>query len=181
MTVDLVASLLQDHEEVRQLFRKIAASTGDEREHAFGTLRAELVRHEVAEEEIVRPLTKRYIADGEQIAGARIEEESQAEKLLAELEKVDVGTAEWQALFANLESAVLEHAANEEAVEFPALQGAVDEEELQSRAKTFETAKKMAPTHPHPGTPNTPGANFALGPVAALIDRARDAVSRASS
>jgi hypothetical protein len=43
----------------------------------------------------------------------------------------------------------------------------------------FEKAKKTAPTHPHPSTPNTPGANMALGPVAAVFDRARDAVSSA--
>jgi hypothetical protein len=36
----------------------------------------------------------------------------------------------------------------------------------------------MAPTHPHPGV-ESQAANMAAGPMAALIDRTRDAVKSA--
>jgi hypothetical protein len=38
----------------------------------------------------------------------------------------------------------------------------------------------MAPTHPHPNAPDTPPGNMVLGPVAALADRFRDAMRKAS-
>jgi hemerythrin superfamily protein len=179
--MDLVAALLEDHEEVRALFEKVITSTGPQREAMFGELRAELVRHEVAEEEIVRPLTKRYAPDGERIADARVREESEAEGLLKELEKLDIASREWEGLFGKLRTAVLDHAEKEETVEFPKLQGNVDPQELERKAATFEKAKTLAPTHPHPATPNSPAANLALGPLAALIDRTRDAISNAIS
>lgn len=36
--------------------------------------------------------------------------------------------------------------------------------------------RQTAPTRPHPSTPNSPAANMLVGPFAAVIDRARDAV-----
>jgi len=38
----------------------------------------------------------------------------------------------------------------------------------------------MAPTHPHPNAPDTPPGNMVLGAVAALADRFRDAMRKAS-
>jgi hypothetical protein len=49
-------------------------------------------------------------------------------------------------------------------------------ERLEQMGKAYEAAKKMAPTRPHPSTPNTPMANMLVGPFAAVVDRARDAV-----
>jgi hypothetical protein len=40
-------------------------------------------------------------------------------------------------------------------------------------------AKATAPTHPHPKAPNQPPGNILLGPIAAIIDRARDAARAA--
>jgi hemerythrin superfamily protein len=177
----LIDLLLEDHQAVRTLFTEIATATGERRTELFDTLRENLVRHEVAEEEIVRPLTKSSVPDGERIAEERISEESKAEAILRQMEKAEVGSPEWERLFATLRTDVLEHAEMEETREFPQLQAHVPADQLEDRAKRFESAKKMAPTHPHPMTPNTPGANMTLGPLAALIDRVRDAIGKTRS
>lgn len=179
--MNLIDALIEDHQNVKRLFSEVATAKGTSRVALFDELRENLIRHEVAEEEIVRPLTKRSVPDGEKIAEERISEESEAEKLLATMEKEEVGSTEWESHFEALRKAVLEHAEREETTEFPSLRSNVPADELDSRGGTYETAKKMAPTHPHPNTPNTPVANMTLGPLAALIDRARDAVSKARS
>jgi hemerythrin superfamily protein len=177
----LIDLLLEDHQTVRRLFTEIATATGDRRAELFDTLRETLVRHEVAEEEIVRPLTKSSVPGGKQLMEERISEESKAEGILRQMEKAKVGSSEWEDLFETLRTGVLEHAEMEETREFPQLQAHVPAEQLEERAKIFESAKKLAPTHPHPMTGNTPLANMTLGPVAALIDRARDAIAKAKS
>lgn len=45
-------------------------------------------------------------------------------------------------------------------------------------AKAVKAAEAMAPTRPHPGVESAT-ANVALGPVAALMDRTKDAVRKA--
>lgn len=45
-------------------------------------------------------------------------------------------------------------------------------------AKGVKAAEAMAPTRPHPGVESA-AENVALGPVAALMDRTKDAVRKA--
>jgi hypothetical protein len=144
--MDLVAALLEDHQELRTLFAKVSASAGPERIVAYTELRTSLVRHEVAEEAIVRSLTKTCSPSGRRIAEARVREEWQDEWLLENLEKAEMSSPEWEMLFHQLRSAVLTHAENEETVEFPRLQQNLEAAELERKAVAYETAKKLAPT-----------------------------------
>ncbi len=177
--MDLIVAVQKDHDTVRTLFDRVAKGTGKRREDAFARLRGELIRHEVAEEEIVRPLTKSFAGNGERIADARVHEEEKAEGLLKKMEKVEIGTPQWERMFERLHAAVLEHAEKEETVEHPRLRDAVDRKDLNRYGKAFQTMKKLAPTRPHPSTPNSAVANMMAGPVAALVDRARDAAAKA--
>ncbi|MFI6336404.1 hypothetical protein [Streptomyces sp. NPDC050535] len=60
--------------------------------------------------------------------------------------------------------------------EFPHIRRGTDRARPAAMARAAEA---MAPTRPHPGT-ESGAANTALGPVAALVDRTRDAVRRAT-
>lgn len=179
--MDLIDAVQKDHDEVKALFARVASGTGKRREAAFARLRGELIRHEVAEEEIVHPLTKACAGNGKRVAKARVHEEEKAEDLLKKMEKVEMGSGQWERMFERLRAAVLQHADKEETVEHPRLRDAVDRKELARAGKAFQSVKKLAPTRPHPSTPNSATANMAAGPVAALVDRARDAVSKAVS
>jgi iron-sulfur cluster repair protein YtfE (RIC family) len=129
-------------------WRRLAART-------FQQLLSELVRHEVAEEEILRPVSKRDA--GAAIANARIKEESKAEELLKEMEKLDPGSAEFTTKLAKLRREVERHAEAEETKEFPRVARKETAERLEQMGKAYAAAKKAAPTRPHPSTPNTPG------------------------
>lgn len=58
-----------------------------------------LAVHETAEEEIVHPAARRALPDGEAIVKARLQEENEAKKALAELERLDCSS------YAGVESA----------------------------------------------------------------------------
>lgn len=177
MAEGIIAALRQDHDEVRQMLSKLEGASGKQREELFHDLVAELVRHEVAEEEILRPVSRRDA--GEAIAEARIKEESEAEALLKEMEKLDAASAEFGQKLKKLHTEVERHATAEETEEFPKVERAESPERLQQMGKLYEAAKAMAPTRPHPSTPNTATANILVGPFAAVMDRARDAVREA--
>jgi hemerythrin superfamily protein len=170
----IIDALRRDHQEMRKLFPRVEAASGKRRRELFQRLVGELVRHEVAEEEILRPVSKRDA--GERIANARIKEESRAEELLKDMEKLDPGSAEFAAKLAKLRRDVERHAEAEEAKEFPRVVKKETPERLEQLGRTYEAAKKAAPTRPHPSTPSTPVASTLAGPFAAVIDRARDAV-----
>jgi hemerythrin superfamily protein len=170
----IIEALRHDHDEVREMFARLEAATGEQRRELFQRLLGEIVRHEVAEEEILRPVSKRDA--GEAIANARIKEESQAEELLKEMEKLDPGSAEFTSKLAKLRREVERHAEAEETKEFPRVAEKETTERLEQMGRAYEAAKMMAPTRPHPSIPNTPVANMLVGPFAAVIDRARDAV-----
>jgi iron-sulfur cluster repair protein YtfE (RIC family) len=174
MAQGIIEALRHDHDEVREMFGRLEQASGNQRKELFQQLLSELVRHEVAEEEILRPVSKRDA--GEAIANARIKEESEAEELLKEMEKLDTGSPEFTTKLARLRQEVESHAEAEETKEFPRVAEKETSERLQQMGKAYEAAKKLAPTRPHPSTPNTPAANMLVGPFAAVIDRARDAV-----
>ena len=174
MAQGIIDALRHDHDEVREMFARLDASTGEERGELFQQLLSELVRHEVAEEEILRPVSKRDA--GEAIANARIKEESQAEELLKQMEKLDPDSAEFTSKLAKLRREVERHAEAEETKEFPRVAEKETTERLQQMGRAYEAAKMAAPTRSHPSTPNTPIANMLVGPFAAVVDRARDAV-----
>ena len=174
MAQGIIDALRHDHDEVREMFARLDAATGERRGELFQQLLSELVRHEVAEEAILRPVSKRDA--GAAIANARIKEESQAEALLKEMEKLDPGSAEFAAKLAKLRREVERHAEAEETKEFPRVAKKETAERLEQMGRAYEAVKKAAPTRPHPSTPNTAVANTVAGPFAAVMDRARDAV-----
>lgn len=174
---DIIQELLKDHEEVRQLMAKIEGSSGKERKQLFQELVSELIKHEVAEEEILRPVSKRLA--GERVAQARIEEEDKAEKLIKEMEKLDPAGAEFGRLFTTLHQEVEKHARAEETEEFPMVEQKASQDDLRKMGLALEAAKKVAPTRPHPSAPDTPPGNIMVGPFAAVMDRTRDAVRSA--
>jgi hypothetical protein len=175
-TGDVVGFLKNQHDEIKRLFAETldATQTGS-REKLFFELRRLLAVHETGEEMVVHPLARRSIAFGEGIVDARLEEENAAKHHLVSIEKMDVGSTEFIQALGELQSAVLEHARHEEVEEFTKLHEDLDVSDLKRAATMVRMAERMAPTHPHPGM-ELATVNMAVGPFAALLDRARDAL-----
>ncbi|BBY88475.1 hemerythrin domain-containing protein [Mycolicibacterium tokaiense] len=175
---DVVDYLKAQHQTLRQLFTDtLDAPDADSQEKAFNQLRALLAVHETAEEMMVHPRVRRKVDGGSAIVDERLHEEHDSKIALAEIEKLEFGTAEFSKALIRLQQDVLAHAEKEETEEFIRLQDELDADERAQMTLAVQAAERIAPTHPHPGVESAV-ANFAAGPFASLIDRARDALSR---
>jgi hemerythrin superfamily protein len=173
---DIVQFLKAQHEEIKSRFQQVISATGEERQAAFDELRRLLAVHETAEEEVVHPRAKRAISGGEAIVDARLTEENEAKKVLAELEKLDVNSAEFEQRFQAFRNDVIQHAEAEEHQEFASLQLELDDEQLRRMRNAVKLAEATAPTRPHPGVESAT-ANMLAGPFASMLDRARDLIT----
>jgi hemerythrin superfamily protein len=173
---DVVSFLKAQHEQIKALFGKVSATSGSEREQAFLELRRLLAVHETAEEEVVHPRALHELPDGQVIVQARVHEEHDAKEALAELEKLDVDSAEFETKLATFQAAVVAHAEAEEQQEFSRLEAELDDQQLQRMRNAVKVAEAMAPTRPHPGVESR-AANLMAGPFAMMLDRARDAIT----
>jgi hemerythrin superfamily protein len=172
---DVVDLLVSQHEHIRSLFATVEAATGKERQRAFEVLRRFLAVHETAEELVTHPRA-RIAEGGNPVVDARLEEETEAKKMLAELDGMDVGDAAFDAKLAAFRTAVLAHAEAEEREEFPLLRQDNDTGRLERMALAVKAAEAVAPTHPHPSVGSSMTANLVAGPLASVVDRTRDAV-----
>lgn len=171
---DIIGILLTQHARIRELFAEVHMASGEEKRARFGELRALLAVHEAAEEMILRPVAKKEA--GEHEAAARNGEEAEAGRILAELEKAGLSGSQFEARLTEFEKAVGEHADHEELEEFPAVRDGCPAEQRQRMGRRLLRAEKAAPTHAHPAAAGSPAAQWAVGPFASLLDRARDAM-----
>ncbi|MGW0087317.1 hemerythrin domain-containing protein [Streptomyces sp. NPDC003393] len=176
--VDVVALLMRQHGDIRNLFDEVERSSGDERRDAFRRLVRLLAVHETAEEEVVHPFARRALPGGEGVVEDRLAEEKEAKEALAALDEMDTEDPQFMPRLMKLRTAVQEHARAEERYEFSHIRRHADGTSLASMAKAVKAAEAMAPTRPHPGVESA-AANVALGPVAALMDRTKDVVRKA--
>lgn len=174
---DVIRILLEQHARIRELFADVTSSAGEHKAQAFDELRALLAVHETAEEMVLRPVSAD--AGGRGVADARNREEQEANKVLARLEDMDCASAEFDALLRTFQVSVEEHAEKEEQEEFPMILSQCDQEKRQTMGSQVKAAESIAPTHAHPSTAGSPAAQWTVGPFASLVDRTRDAISRA--
>ncbi|TKA11774.1 hemerythrin domain-containing protein [Actinacidiphila oryziradicis] len=174
---DVVGILLEQHARIQDLFSDVKSAKSEHKQQAFDELRALLAVHETAEEMIVRPVAQDTV--GKEEAEARNREEKEANKVLAKLEKMNAGSAEFDTLLAEFEPAVLDHARHEEQEEFPSVHAGRSEQELKRMGTMLRMAEKIAPTHPHPAVAGSPMAQWSVGPFASLVDRTRDTINAA--
>lgn len=173
---DVIQFLVSQHEQIKGLFDETLTATGNDRKEPFVKLRRLLAVHETAEEEIVHPRAKRKLSDGKEVVSARIEEEHEAKKTLAQLEKMDISSPQFVTALAKFRDAVVKHAEQEEKQEFAKLQEELTSDELEKMGRAVKLAEAIAPTRPHAGV-ESQVANLMVGPFAAMLDRARDVVT----
>ncbi|MDG9694948.1 hemerythrin domain-containing protein [Streptomyces sp. DH17] len=175
---DVVALLMRQHGDIRNLFDEVEATQGEERRDAFRRLVRLLAVHETAEEEVLHPFARKSFPGGEQVVKERLAEEKAAKETLAALDEMDTDDPKFMPQLLKLRKDVQAHARAEERYEFTHIRRSADATDLAAMAKAVKAAEAMAPTRPHPGV-ESGAKNMALGPVAALMDRTKDAVRRA--
>ena len=171
---DAVEFLREQHDTIRELFAAVADATGDARRETFEPLVRLLAVHETAEEMVIDPTLRSAGDEGNRVVEARLKEEDQAKKDLSDLEKLDPASSEFDTLFRQIRTAVESHADAEEREVFPLLEKITDDTQLERMTAALKVAEGMAPTHPHKLAPESAIGNLAVGPMVAMVDRARD-------
>ncbi|MEU0157710.1 hemerythrin domain-containing protein [Streptomyces sp. NPDC006261] len=173
---NVIAELTTDHREVDELFEKIERlPVGDQQRRKLADeLTIELVRHSVAEEMYLYPAVREHVEGGGEIADKELSDHAEVEQHLKALEGLPADDPQFDHLVAKLKLEVSEHVRDEEGRLFPLLAAARTPEALDELGDKVRTAKKAAPTRPHPSAPDTPPGNKLLGPGVGLVDRARD-------
>lgn len=179
---DVVDVLTNDHREVEGLIVQIwAASDPGRRRELADVMISELVRHAVAEELFVYPAMRRYLPDGDAAVEHDTREHEDLERTMKSLEGVDASEPRFEELVRHLEETLRDHVADEEGEHFPQLRALIPHDDLVQMAERVQAAKAVAPTRPHPSTPNDPVAHALLGPGVGLVDRLRDKLSGRST
>jgi hemerythrin superfamily protein len=178
---DVIAFLKAQHNLIEDMFDQVLhASDPHAREKPFVQLRQLLAVHETAEEMVVHPRARREVESFDSIVDARLEEEHDAKQLLARIEKMDIASEEFIEELGTLRDAVLDHAQHEETYEFPKLEQQLDDNDSRRLTAAVRAAEAIAPTRPHAGV-ESPILNFAVGPFASMLDRARDLITHGST
>ncbi|MGB7162948.1 MAG: hemerythrin domain-containing protein [Mycobacterium sp.] len=178
---DVIGFLKAQHNLIEDMFDQVLhASDPQAREKPFVQLRQLLAVHETAEEMVVHPRVRREVDAIDSMVDARLEEEHEAKELLSSIEKIDITSQQFIDELTQLRDAVMDHALHEESFEFPKLQRELDAEELKRLGTAVRAAEAIAPTRPHAGVESAK-LNFAVGPFASMIDRARDLIEHGLS
>jgi hemerythrin superfamily protein len=178
---DVVMVLRRQHDEVRSLMDSVATGTPDVRETAFRSLVPLLAVHETAEEMVVYPAFRRLGSHAESVAESRLMEEDQAKKVLADLESIGPDGSTFASVFLEFRRTIEFHAEAEEREVFPLLVQQMSVDDLASMGRAVLRAEAIAPTHAHRMAPESAVGNMVVGPFASVVDRVRDAISRARS
>ena len=179
---DVVDLLSADHREFEAIFQQLEALRGKADEASVQRKRQlvdevtiGLAKHSVAEETQVYPRVEKQV-DKEEAKHSK-EEHAEAEKTMKRLERMKADDPGFDSAVLQLITEIRHHVEHEESRMFTELRASFTREELVDMAAKVESVKKLAPTRPHPLTPNSAAIRTVLGPVASLLDHLRDAVS----
>jgi hemerythrin superfamily protein len=176
--MDAITLLKQDHRTVEALFRRFENGLdGDEKRDVVQTIIRELSVHAVIEEQVLYPAIKQAVPDGDDLAGEGIDEHQEVKETLAGLDGMDPSDGGFDQRVRSLIADVRHHVEEEENDMFPKLAAALSSDRLEEMGSAMESAKRVAPTRPHPHAPSTPPGNLIAGAVAGPLDRARDAAT----
>ncbi len=178
---DVVDILTTDHHEVLSLLGQIPGADPGARRDMADTIIAELMRHSVAEEMYVYPAMKDHLPDGESRVRHDIEEHQELVEVMKELESIDSADPRFLQTLGRLETVLRDHVTDEESDQFPLLRAHLTREQLVEIGAKVETAKKAAPTRPHPSAPHSELFHKTLGPGVGLVDRLRDKLTGRST
>ena len=181
--MDAIALLRQDHRAVEKLFKqfeKAGPRAHKTRRDVVERVIRELAVHAAIEEQVFYPAVREAVPDTEDEVLESLEEHHIVKWTLAELDGMDPEHERFVPKMTVLMESVRHHVDEEENELFPQVRAALSRKQLAELGEAMAEAKRTAPTRPHPRAPDTPPGNLVAGAGAALLDKARDAVSSAT-
>jgi hemerythrin superfamily protein len=176
---DAVEILDADHRRLERLFTALCDGRvrPERRRDLVDVAVAELVRHMTAEEQYLYPALRRHVPDGDRLADRELAEHGPVEAALGDLLGTFVEEERFDPLVHRLADAVRRHVRAADDELFPALRRVVGPAALVDLGTAILSAKKLAPTRPHPASPRHPPFNKVAGPVLGLVDHAIDSLT----
>ena len=179
--MDAITMLRDDHATVRDLFRRFEKA-GDRahktKRKLVDQIIEELSLHAAVEEQVFYPAVRQAVEQAEDDVLESLEEHHIVKWTLSELEDMDPQDERFDAKVTVLIESVRHHMQEEEGDMFPKVRKAVPAAELKELGELMQQVKRVSPTRPHPRAPDEPPGNLIAGPVAAVLDRGKEAVAR---
>lgn len=172
--MDAITLLKQDHKTVERLFKEFekAKQPAQQRKLAAKVIE-ELSVHAAIEEMVFYPAVRERVLQAEDTVLESLEEHHIVKWVLSELEDMKPDHERFKAKMTVLMENVRHHVEEEEQELFPEVRKAIGRKEMTELGAAMESAKKAAPTRPHPRAPDTPPGNIAAGAAAGVMDRAK--------
>ena len=178
--MDAISMLKDEHKTVEALFKRFEKA-GDraysEKRAVVDRIVEELSKHAAIEEQLFYPVVRATVPETENIALESLEEHHIVKWVLSELDKMAPEDERFDAKVTVLIENVRHHVKEEETEFFPMVRDELGRNALGDLGDAMAVAKKTAPTHPHPRSPDTPPGNLLAGTAAGLADRIGDTVS----
>jgi hemerythrin superfamily protein len=176
---DAIALLKADHRTVEKLFKSFEKA-GDSAYRAKRKLVDDIIRelsiHAAIEEQFLYPAARRELPHAQEDVLEALEEHHVAKWILSELERMDPKDERFDPKVTVLIESVRHHVHEEEHELFTELRAGMSRKDLLELGAQLAEGKRLAPTRPHPRSPDEPPANLIAGAVAGVVDRARTAV-----
>ena len=178
--MDAISLLKDDHKTVERLFKRFEKA-GDrayvEKRQVVDRIIAELAVHASIEEQLFYPVARATVPETEDIALESLEEHHIVKWVLSELEGMSPEHERFDAKVTVLIENVRHHVKEEEQEYFPMVRDELGRKALSDLGEAMQSARGVAPTHPHPRSPDTPPGNLAVGMAAGVVDRVGDTMS----
>jgi hemerythrin superfamily protein len=178
--MDAITLLKDDHKAVEALFKRFEKA-GDkayaEKRAVVDRIIESLSKHAAIEEQLFYPVVRATVPDTEDIALESLEEHHIVKWVLSELDTMVPEDERFDAKVTVLIENVRHHVEEEETEFFPKVRDELGRNALSDLGDAMATAEKVAPTHPHPRSPDTPPGNLLVGTAAGIADRIGDTVS----
>ena len=178
--MDAITMLKEDHKTVEQLFKRFEKA-GDrafaEKRRIVDQVVEALSKHAAIEEQVFYPVARATVPDTEDVVLESLEEHHIVKWVLSELDGMNPEEERFDAKMTVLMENVRHHVEEEEQEFFPKVRAELDRNALAEVGQAMATAKEMAPSHPHPRSPDTPPGNLAAAAGAGMVDRIGDTVS----
>ena len=175
--------LRADHREVERLFKqfeKAGPKAHVTRRNIVDRIIGELSVHAAIEEQVFYPAVREAVPPTEDVVLESLEEHHIVKWTLTELESMDPEHERFIPKTTVLIESVRHHVEEEEDELFPKVREALTRKQLAELGEAMAAAKEAAPTRPHPRAPDTPPGNLVAGAGAAVLDKAKDAIKKAS-
>ncbi len=176
---DAIGFLKAEHQSVERLFKafeKAGDGAHKTKRKLLDQMIRELSQHAAIEEEVLYPAARQSIASSDDEVLEALEEHHLVKWELRELLDMAPTEERFQPKVSLLIENVRHHVHEEEGELFPLLRSELGRKQLLELGDALRTAKRFAPTRPHPRSPDEPPANILPNTVSGAVDKARDFV-----